>query len=173
MELQFLLAALRTKGAAGPSGLDAYGWKHLCTSFQAASDDLCDGLALVAKCICTSFMDPAGITALVASRLIALDKSPGVRPIRVGEVIRRIISKAVLAIVKFHILEAVGSLQLCAGGNEAVIHAMREVFDDPTTRVSFRGGGGEHSPPLGFGLPPLGNFVLTVNQFKCFKSLLQ
>ena len=32
-------------------------------------------------------------------------------------------------------------------------------------RVSFRGGGGEHSPPLG-------NFVLTVNQFKCFKSLL-
>ena len=39
-------AALRTKGAAGPSGLDACGWRRLCTSFQAAPDDMCDGLAL-------------------------------------------------------------------------------------------------------------------------------
>ena len=29
--------------------------------------------------------------------------------------------------------------------------------------------GGEHSPLLGFGLPPLGNFDLKVNQFKCFE----
>ena len=81
-------------------------------------------------------MDPAGITALVASQLIALDKFPGVRPIGVGEVIRRIISKTVLAIVKFDILEATGSLQLCAGqdaGNEVAIHVMREVFNDPAT----------------------------------------
>ena len=35
-----LTAALRTHGAAGPSGLDAYGWRCLCTSFQRASDDL-------------------------------------------------------------------------------------------------------------------------------------
>ena len=34
----------------------------------------------------------------------------------------------------------------------------------------FQGGrGGEHSPLLGFGLPPLGNFDLKVNQFKCFE----
>ena len=39
-------------------------------------------------------------------------------------------------------------------------------------RVSFRGGQGGAFTPLGFGLPPLGNFVLTVNQFKCFKSLI-
>ena len=37
------------------------------------------------------------------------------------------------------------------------------------SRVSFRGRG-EHSPLLGFGLPPLGNFDLKVNQFKCFDS---
>ena len=76
-------AAFWTKGAAGPSGLDAYGWRCLCTSFQAAPDDMCDGLALVA-----SFVDPAGITALVASQLIALDKYPGVYPIVLDEVIR-------------------------------------------------------------------------------------
>ena len=42
-------------------------------------------------------------------------KCPGVRPIGVGEVVRRIIGKAVLATVKMDILEATGPLQLCAG----------------------------------------------------------
>ena len=63
---------------------------------------------------------------------------PGVHTIGVGEVTQRIISKAVLAIVKFDILEVAASLQLCAGqdaGNEAAIHAMREVFDDPSTEA--------------------------------------
>ncbi len=32
-------AALNTKGAAGPSGLDAHGWRRLCTSFISASHD--------------------------------------------------------------------------------------------------------------------------------------
>ena len=35
-------------GAAGPSGLDAAAWKHLCTSFKKASSDLCDSLASIA-----------------------------------------------------------------------------------------------------------------------------
>ena len=72
-------------------------------------------MASVAKCFCTSYVNPVGITALVAGQLIALDKYPGVRPIGFGEVIRRIICKAVLSVLKFDILEAAGSLQLCAG----------------------------------------------------------
>ena len=31
------IAALLTVGAAGPSGIDAHGWRRLCTSFHAAS----------------------------------------------------------------------------------------------------------------------------------------
>ena len=34
-------AALRTSGAAGPSGIDARGWRRLCTSFHSASGELC------------------------------------------------------------------------------------------------------------------------------------
>ena len=34
--------ALRMDGAAGPSGVDAAGWKRMCTSFSAHSADLCD-----------------------------------------------------------------------------------------------------------------------------------
>ncbi len=37
--------ALRTEGSAGPSGIDAVGWRRLCTSFGHASNELCDSLA--------------------------------------------------------------------------------------------------------------------------------
>ena len=129
-------AALHTRGAAGPSGLDAFGWRRLCTSFQGASDDLCCSLALVARRLCTSYVDPNGLVALVACRLIALNKNPGVCPIGVGEVV--IIAKAVLSVIKLDVLEAAGSLQLCAGqdaGNETAVHAMRAIFHDDSTET--------------------------------------
>ena len=49
-------AALRTKGAGGPSGINAHNWRRLCTSFKADSNDLCHALALVAKRLCTSYV---------------------------------------------------------------------------------------------------------------------
>ena len=88
--------ALKTEGAAGPSGLDAAGWKRLCTSFQSASTDLCDALASTARRICCSFVDPKSLLAFVACRLVALDKHPGIRPIGIGETARRIIGRAIL-----------------------------------------------------------------------------
>ena len=45
-------AALRTMGVAGPSGIDARGWRRLCTSFRAASDELCGAIALFARQLC-------------------------------------------------------------------------------------------------------------------------
>ena len=41
--------ALKMDGAAGPSGIDAAGRKHLCTSFRTHSADLCDALASCQK----------------------------------------------------------------------------------------------------------------------------
>ena len=129
-------AALHTNGSAGPSGLDALGWRRLCTSFQRASTDLCNSLTLVARKICTTYVDPQSIAALTANRPIALDKCPGVRPIGVGEIVRRIISKAVLSVIKSDVLEA--ALQLCAGheaGCEAAIHSMCRIFHDAMTET--------------------------------------
>ena len=120
-------AALNTKGAAGPSGLDAYCWRRLCTSFHSASWDLCNSMAMFARSLCTSFRDPKGLSAFLACRLIALNKCPGVRPIGICETSRRIISKAILSAIKGDIQDAAGSLQLCAGqiaGIEAAIHFM-------------------------------------------------
>ena len=89
-------AALHTNGAAGPSGLDALAWRRLCCSFKSASNNLCTALASVGRRIASTYVDPEGLAAFVACRLIPLDKCPGVRPIGVGEVPRRIIAKAIL-----------------------------------------------------------------------------
>lgn len=67
-----------TKGAHGPSGLNAYTWRRMCMSFKGASDNLCHALSLTARRLCTEYVDPAIVAPLMASRLIALDKSPGV-----------------------------------------------------------------------------------------------
>ena len=53
-------------------------------------------------------VDPKSIAGLVVCRLISLDKSPGVRPIGVGEVLRRIIGKAILTVLKSDILNVTG-----------------------------------------------------------------
>ena len=126
-------AALRTSGAAGPSGIDARGWRRLCSSYKSASDDLCHSLALITRRLCTVFVDPEGLAPLMSCRLIALDKNPGVRPIGICEVVRRIIAKAILSVTSGDIQDAAGSLQLCAGqrsGTEAAVHAMNTVFKD-------------------------------------------
>ena len=60
--------ALRTEGAAGPSGIDAQGWRRLCTSFRGASSDLCEALAQLGRRICTTYVDPSGLDAFTACR---------------------------------------------------------------------------------------------------------
>ena len=70
---------------------------------------------------------------LPVARLAALDKCPGVRPIGIGEVARRIIGKAIARVLSHEIQEATGPLQTCSGdlsGCEAAVHAMHQVFED-------------------------------------------
>ena len=53
------------------------------------------------------------------------------RPIGVGEIIRRIIGKTIGWVLKSDIQKAAGPLQVSTGiqaGAEAAIHAMKEVF---------------------------------------------
>ena len=108
-------AALKVEGSAGPSGLDADAWRRLCVSFKSASDDLCHALAAFAKRLCVEEIRESHLTAYIACRLVPLAKNPGVRPIGIGEVLRRIVGKAVLSVIGRDIQKAAGSIQLCAG----------------------------------------------------------
>lgn len=123
--------SLQTHGSAGPSGLDAKGWRRLLSSTYcgSAADDLCSALAALARKLAATSC--RHVDALTACRLIPLDKNPGCRPIGVGEVLRRVIGKCIMAVVKEDVRRAAGNLQVCAGqqaGGEAAIHAMREIF---------------------------------------------
>ena len=69
---------------------------------------------MVARHISQHLVDPTGLDAFTACRLEVLDKCPGIRPVGIGEVVRRM-----------------GALQVCAGqcgGCEAAVHAMRHIF---------------------------------------------
>ena len=68
----------------------------MCTSFRKASSDLCNSVSRVAKRISSEYLDPSILSSYTACKLIALSKNLGVRLIGVAEVLRRIISKAVL-----------------------------------------------------------------------------
>ena len=127
-------AALRTKGSGMPSGIDANGFRRIltCKSFKRSGTELCGAIATMTKRLCTEYVD-RGLEAILANRLIPLDKGEGaVRPIGVGEVLRRIMGKCVTKVTKPDVIDASGSLQVCAGhksGSEAAIHAMRERFE--------------------------------------------
>jgi len=82
------------------------------TSFQSACIDMCESLASVSCRIASSYVDPLCLSPLLACCLIPLNKNPGVHPIGIGETSRRIISKAILFMIKSDILEAAGNLQL-------------------------------------------------------------
>ena len=71
------------------------------------------------------------IRALMANRLIALSKNPGVRPVGIGETLLRIIGKVVCLITRNHVETVCGTDQLCAGvkhGIEGAIHTLSDSF---------------------------------------------
>ena len=127
-------AAIETKGAAGPSGMDANIWRKLLISRKnpSSTSDLREAIAKLARKMCTE--DCKYLQPFISNRLVPLKTlSNDVRPIGIGEVLRRIIGKCVMDIAKEDVQKAVGNLQVCAGQHaraEAAIHAMKELYDD-------------------------------------------
>ena len=124
--------AKRTGGSAGPSVLDSDGLKRLLCSkqFGKKTGELCDAIALMARRLSTEYLDPASLNKYTAGRLVPLDKKPGIRPVGIGEVLRRIVGKAVMSLVQRDKASATAPTQVCAGlpgGVEAAVHAVREI----------------------------------------------
>ena len=133
-ESLIIKAAKNTKGGSGPSGMDADGWRKPLASkvYGDSGRDLRKALASVIKRLCTSKEENESLSAFLACRLVPLDKCPGLRPIGVGEVLRRIAGKVVMLVMREDVLKSYATVQMCAGhraGCEAAIHAMRDVFE--------------------------------------------
>ena len=125
-------AGLETQGSGGVSQSDARHWKRMLCAFGRDSDELRCTLAEKGKKMCTEYLDPRVLEGTMNNRLIPLDKSPGVRPVGIGEVERRILGKAALAVLGDEIVGVAGVDQMCTGqpaACEAVVHAMRRAFE--------------------------------------------
>ncbi len=120
--------------------MNADGLKRiLCSkSFGKKSEELRYRIAQIARRLCTDKIEPRFLNAFTASRLVPLGKDggTGVRPIGIGEVIRRVIGKSVMRFVKLDVIEGSGSLQVCSGqqsGCEAAIHGIAKIFQEDET----------------------------------------
>ena len=125
-------AVLRTNGAHGPSGLDSAQWRRILTCFEKNSDNLKNTVAAIAKRIATQKLESETLMPYNSCRLIPLDKNPGVRPIGIGEVIRRIVGRCIAKRVDAELRSIGGNDQLCMGqtaGIEYSIHSMRTEFE--------------------------------------------
>jgi len=125
--------------------LDADSWKQfLCSrAYGKLPLQLAEAIAGLAKRLCSEQIHPDLLTEFTSCRLIPLDKGadkdgmPGIRPIGIGEVLRRIVGKSV-KVFKSDIQIAGGCLQTCTGtrsGIEATIHASATAWQDPSSEA--------------------------------------
>ena len=128
-------AALRRRGGAGPSGLDAEGWRRILITKQSgtSSTGLCKAIAEVIKKLCTTDNLSPSLEPFLACRLIPLDKDPALRPTGIGEILRRIAGKVIVSHIQKDLISSAGSLRVCVGneaGCELIIHAMHKIYEE-------------------------------------------
>ena len=95
--------------------------------FGCASEEFRVVVASLADWLAKSSPLWAAYRALIACRLIALDKRPGVLPVGIGEMLRQPLAKFVTRAAGYQAKTACGNLQLCAGlkaGIEGATHAV-------------------------------------------------
>ena len=119
-------------GGAGPSGTNSGHWRSFLLRFGTQSAKLRDAIAGLIGVMANGIIEWSLIKALMSCRLIALDKNPGVRPIGVGEVLRRLMGKVMVLCTGEDVQDECGADQLCSGlrgGIEGAVHAVREMFE--------------------------------------------
>jgi hypothetical protein len=107
--------ASHLSGAAGPSGTDAVDLSNWLLRHGVESQLLRTELAAMARWLANDHPPWATYRALMAYRLVALDKEPGTRPVGIGEIYRRLFAKCVLEVCDSQATTACGNLNLCAG----------------------------------------------------------
>ena len=121
-----------TQGVSGPSGMDADGWRQILVSkdYGDTVNDLHKAVTSLIEKICMEEIDDSSLSSLMASRLVSLNKNPGLRSIGVGEVLQQVKGKVVMRIFSEHVTTASSDAQMCgrSSDSEVAIHAMRRMF---------------------------------------------
>ena len=126
-----LEVANKLSGGAGLGGVDSIFLKHLLLRHGKASRNLRGVAAKFTEWMANDSPPWTALRALMSGRLVALDKCPGIRPIGIGELWRRLFSKCFLKVAGQQAKEICGTSQLCAGleaGVEGGVHAMTDMW---------------------------------------------
>ena len=88
---------------------------------------------MIRKLYTVEFKDQS-LAPMMASRLV-LNKNPGLRPIEVGEVLRRTMGKVVVSALSEDVVKASSTAQMYGRslGSEGAIHAMRRMYSNENT----------------------------------------
>ena len=124
----FIISIGRISGGAGPGGTDSISLLHWLLRFGAASGELRLIVAEVCKWLSNGRTLRAAYCAFMSGRLIALDKSPGIRLVGIGETWRRLLAKCLLRVSGQEAKAACRTEQLAGrvkAGIEGAIHAAR------------------------------------------------
>ena len=84
------------------------------------------------KWLANSYPPWAAYRAITWCRLVGLDKCPGVQPIGIGDILRRLLYKVLLKVTGKEATRACKTDQLCGGleaGMEGAIHYMRSQWE--------------------------------------------
>ena len=125
--------AKRIQGGRGPGGTTAIQWQDFLLRFGHSSESLRNSIAELTRRLANNIVEWNDCRAIWACRLIGLDKCPGVRPIGIGEVLRRLMGKVMASVTGPDVEVMCGKDQLCSGlsaGIEGAIHSTRELFDE-------------------------------------------
>ena len=95
-------------------------------------------VASLADWMANSSPPRAAYCALMACRLVALDKRPGVHPVGIGETLRWSLNKLVKRAAGKQVKMACGNLQLCAGLEAGIEEATHAVGQRRVERVRSR-----------------------------------
>ena len=125
--------ASKLSGSAGLGGMDSVALKHILLQHGGASKILRQTVAKFARWMSNSYPPWAAYRALQWNRLVALGKNPGIRPLGIGDIWRRLLAKCNLAVSGPAAKDACGADQLCAGlsaGIEGAIHGMSQTWTE-------------------------------------------
>ena len=79
--------------SAGPSGIDFLSMSYWLLEFSASSAILRKSFADLTEWLANGYPPWAAYRAMTSCRLVALDKYPDVRPIGIGDIMRRLVCK--------------------------------------------------------------------------------
>ena len=135
--------ASKLSGAAGALGAEAMELQNWLLHFGCASEELRVVVAILSDWMANSSPHWAAYCALMACHLVALDKRTGVRPVGIGEKLRRALAKLVMRAAGEQAKTACGNFQLCAGLKAGIEGGNHAVGQRRVERVSARRGEGE------------------------------